>query len=88
MQNSDLSSGFKISSYYGVSQLYESVKDPGQRTEERRDIGIKCEKKKKKGQVICNVLQGTLRAGKRRILSITDEKMHVYFYLYLFISSE
>ena len=48
MQNSDLSCGFKISSSYGVSQLYESVKDLGQRTEERRDIGRKCGKKKKK----------------------------------------
>ena len=54
MQNSDLSSGFKISSSYGVSQLYESVKDPGQRTEERRDIGRKWEKKKKKtGNLQC-----------------------------------
>ena len=53
MQNSDLSSGFKISSSYGVSQLYESVKDPGQRTEERRDIGRKCEKKKRTGNLQC-----------------------------------
>ena len=54
MQNSDLSYGFKISSSYGVSQLYESVKDLGQRTEERRDIGRKCGKKKKrKGNLQC-----------------------------------
>lgn len=59
MQNSDLSRGFKISSSYGVSQLYESVKDLGQRTEERRDIGRKCGKKKKKERlsaVYCKVL--------------------------------
>ena len=47
MQNSDLSSGFKISSSYRVSQLYESVKDLGQRTQERRDTGRKRGKKKK-----------------------------------------
>ena len=63
MQNSDLSCGFKISSSYGVSQLYESVKDLGQRTEERRDIGRKCGKKKKKGK---GNLQCTARYSESR----------------------
>ena len=53
MQNSDLSSGFKISSSYRVSQLYESVKDLGQRTQERRDTGRKCGKKKSKDNPQC-----------------------------------
>lgn len=53
MQNSDLSSGFKISSSYRVSQLYESVKDLGQRTQERRDTERKHEKKKSKDNLQC-----------------------------------
>ena len=47
MQNSDLSSGFKISSSYRVSQHYETVKDLGHRRQERTDTGRKRGKKKK-----------------------------------------
>ena len=59
MQNSDLSSGFKISSSYRVSQLYESVKDLGQRTQERRDTGRKHGKKKKKSKDNPQCLKGS-----------------------------